>query len=69
MKTMKRSKIQHLIVYIILRQYMKIQNAVSIYKDGDLIISYNMFSFLFIWQERGRVIVVNALKIRDGYSG
>ena len=30
MKTMKRSKIQHLIVYIILRQYMKIQNAVSI---------------------------------------
>ena len=66
---MKRSKIQHLIVYIILRQYMKIQNAVSIYKDGDLIISYNMFSFLFIWQERGRVIVVNALKIRDGYSG
>ena len=41
----------------------------SKYKDGDLIISYNMFLFLSIWQERGRVIVVNALKIRDGYSG
>ena len=41
----------------------------SKYKDGDLIISYNMFSFPSIWQERGRIIVVNALKIRDGYSG
>ena len=41
----------------------------SKYKDGDLIISYNMFSFLSIWQEQGRVIVVNALKFRDGYSG
>ena len=29
----------------------------SKYKDGDLIISYNMFSFLSIWQEN-----------REGYS-
>ena len=41
----------------------------SKYKDGDLIISYNMFSFPSIWQERGRVITVTTLKIRDGHWG